>query len=29
VEYSLALIVSLITIAAADRDASLHAAGKW
>jgi putative oxidoreductase len=28
-EYSLALIVSLITIAAADRDASPHAARQW
>ena len=28
-EYSVALIVSLITIAAADGDASQHAAGKW
>jgi len=28
-EYSLALIVSLITIAAADRDASLHATRTW
>ena len=29
VEYSLALMVSLITIAAADRDASAHAARAW